>query len=93
MARTHARGAGAARHTGLSDSSFIKGVDGISPDFGKSLGNFTEQFISGTAAAATTSVMRGGRIAIEDVAVDAFGNTVAVDLLGTRSVLGNTNGH
>ncbi|MGC4000000.1 MAG: LysM peptidoglycan-binding domain-containing protein [Anaeromyxobacter sp.] len=48
-------------------------------DFGKSLVSGT---VSGFAAGMTTAVMRGGKIAVQQVAADAFGNAFASAVSG-----------
>jgi YD repeat-containing protein len=52
-------------------------------DFGEKLG---KSLLTGLAAGATTAVMRGGRISVQQVAVDAFGNALG------ESLAGNMNG-
>ncbi|MGC7412467.1 LysM peptidoglycan-binding domain-containing protein [Pandoraea pneumonica] len=48
----------------------------INDEIGGLLGRTVSGVLVGTAAAATTSILRGGRIAIQQVAVDAFGNAL-----------------
>jgi hypothetical protein len=51
------------------------------------VGKFATRFASGLAAGTTTALLRGGRVAVQQVAVDAFGNA-----LGESIVRGITSG-
>nr|WP_258537876.1 LysM domain-containing protein [Pandoraea pnomenusa] len=52
----------------------------INNEIGGVLGRTVTGMLVGTAAAATTSVLRGGRIAMQQVATDAFGNALGTAL-------------
>lgn len=60
------------------------GANSISQSINKEIGGLLGRTVSGvlvgTADAATTSILRGGRIAIQQVATDAFGNALGQSL-------------
>ncbi len=63
---------------GLGVGKAVSGAVGSSP-----LGQFVTRFISGLAAGATASLVRGGRIYAQQVAMDAFGNALGESIVAS----------
>jgi len=65
---------------------------GLARAFGSDpMGQFATRMTTGLVAGTAAAVMRGGRVAIQQVAVDAFGNALATSLVDsmTRDPLGD----
>jgi len=85
----------AASAVGAGVGQAVGGAMGMNDPGFKSL-SFGQQFgarlVTGLAAGAATAVMRGGRIAVQQIAVDAFGNALGdslVDAMQPRDELGD----
>ena len=71
---------GAGVSASISDTSFMKGLSASDDLLTRTFGRVTTQFASGLVGATTTAVLRGGRIAVEQVAIDTFGNALGNSL-------------
>ncbi len=83
--------------TGLQDRFDWRGVAasavgaGVGQAVGAQLGNgFGGRLSTGLIAGTAAAVMRGGKVAIQQVAVDAFGNALGESLAGSMSGAGQT---
>lgn len=48
---------------------------------GKPLGNFAARAVTGLAAGSAVAVLRGGRVSVQQIATDAFGNAIGQGLI------------
>ncbi|WP_323740962.1 LysM peptidoglycan-binding domain-containing protein [Caenimonas koreensis] len=55
--------------------------DLVSESFKGNAGTFGARLVSGMAAGATAAAFRGGRVSVQQVAVDAFGNSIGASLV------------